>query len=235
MRNDQGLVKNPSILQRIFTDPYLCPRHRARHCREPTGQKCIPSRALHSTGEIRFLKIHSKIDGDKYCGGKWIREGGYKVTDTLVETRGRDVIFNGVIRECFSEKVMCELSPKGGEEAGMRPMVTRRRASAETLRARGPVALPVGRAMRGPVCGGGDSVGEGQWGSGGGHWGWCGWDQCGRGSVGGTSGRVGGATWRNMERDHRDQLEPWISGSHTGLFVFSRWDASRRFPGEDKI
>lgn len=71
------------------------------------------------------------------------------MTDTLVETRGRDVIFNGVIRECFSEKVMCELSPKG--EAGMCPMVTRRRASTETLRARGPVALPVGRAMRGPV------------------------------------------------------------------------------------
>lgn len=67
-----------AFLQRMFTEPHLCTMHCTRHCREPTGQKCIPSRELHSRRKISVKKNIWQDTCAKYRGGKSIREGGYR-------------------------------------------------------------------------------------------------------------------------------------------------------------
>lgn len=106
-----------AFLQRMFTEPHLCTMHCTRHCREPTGQKCIPSRELHSRRKISVKKNIWQDTCAKYRGGKSIREGGYRGV-TQVGSRGRGTILNGATRECFTEKATGVLSPGGGESAG---------------------------------------------------------------------------------------------------------------------
>lgn len=58
----RGLSKiHSAFLQWMFTEPHLCTMHCTRHCREPTGQKCIPSRELHSRRKISVKKIYDRI------------------------------------------------------------------------------------------------------------------------------------------------------------------------------